>query len=146
MAARSTQSFSHHRKYVPGYHYLGVALLTITLILALVWLIREPGLGSITGLFGVASLVVTFYYARVFPVVLQDRVICLEERLRLARLLPPDLAGRVAEFRRGQLIGLRFASDGELPALARRVLAEGIRSRAAVKALIVEWRPDGLRV
>ena len=97
------------------------------------------------GLVAAVTLLLVFKYAREFPVTVQDRVIRLEEQLRLARLLPPDLRTRVNEFTPSQLIALRFASDAELPSLAQRVLAEKIADRAAIKAMIREWRPDHLR-
>ena len=66
-------------------------------------------------------------------------------RLRLRELLPPDLTGRIAEFTPGQLVAMRFASDRELPALARRVLDERLVERKAIKKLIQNWQPDHLR-
>ena len=75
----------------------------------------------------------------------QDRVIRLEERLRLAQLLPPDLAPRIHELGAGQLLALRFAGDEEIPDLTRKVLDEKIRGREEIKKLIRHWRPDRMR-
>jgi hypothetical protein len=80
-----------------------------------------------------------------FALKVQDRVIRLEERLRCQRLLPADLQPRITEFAAGQLIALRFASDAELPALARKVLDEKLTERKAIKQLIKNWKPDYLR-
>jgi hypothetical protein len=146
MAATPEQSYEHHAKYVPGFHFLTLGLALGFLILSVVQVVRNPGLGTFTTLTGAAALAGLSWYARIFPVQVQDRIICLEERLRLARLLPDDLQGRIADFSRGQLIALRFASDGELPGLVARVLAENIRDREAVKRLITTWRPDGMRI
>jgi hypothetical protein len=69
----------------------------------------------------------------------------LEEQLRYQRLLPADLKPRIGEFTVSQFVALRFASDAELPALARKVLDEKLDQRKAIKQLVKNWRPDYLR-
>ena len=86
-----------------------------------------------------------FIAARVMALKVQDRVIRLEERLRYERLLPADLKPRIGEFAVEQVVSLRFASDAELPALARKVLDEKMMERKAIKQLVKAWRPDYLR-
>jgi hypothetical protein len=76
---------------------------------------------------------------------LQDRIICLEENLRLARILPVPLLSRMGELSDSQIVGLRFASDAELPALVQRVLDERL-SGSDIKKAVQEWRPDYSRV
>ena len=76
----------------------------------------------------------------------QDRLIRLEERLRMQQLFHDDMAGRIHEFTTSQLIALRFASDEELPGLARKVLTENISDRKAIKQLIQNWRADHQRI
>ncbi|MBI70240.1 MAG: hypothetical protein CME29_00735 [Gemmatimonadetes bacterium] len=76
----------------------------------------------------------------------QDRLIRLEERLRMQQLLHDDMASRIHEFTTSQLIALRFASDEELPGLARKVLTENISDRKAIKQLIQNWRADHQRI
>jgi len=92
-----------------------------------------------------AALLIGFLYARLFALRVQDRVIRLEERLRCQRLLPADLQPRIVEFTAGQLVALRFGSDDELPALARKVLDDKLTERKAIKQLIKNWKPDYLR-
>jgi hypothetical protein len=67
-------------------------------------------------------------------------------RLRMRDLLPPDLQGRVNEFTPQQMVGLRFAGDGELPALARKVLDDNITDATPIKKLITDWQGDYHRV
>ena len=92
-----------------------------------------------------AALIVLWFYARLFPIAVQDRVILQEMQLRLARLLPDDLSGRVGELSRDQIVGLRFAGDGELPDLMREVLDDGITDREQIKKKVKDWQADDWR-
>jgi uncharacterized membrane protein YciS (DUF1049 family) len=92
------------------------------------------------------GLIIAVLFARLFPLGVQDRVIRLEEQMRLARLLPDDLRDRVGDFTTNQLVGLRFAPDDELPDLARRVLDEGMSDRKAIKQAVKNWRADNQRI
>jgi len=145
-AAPPTQTAANHARYVPAFHFVAGTLVLVNVIWTAYRVFTRPGADSAMGLVAAVTLLLVFKYVRQFPVTVQDRVIRLEEQLRLARLLPPDLRTRVNEFTPSQLIALRFASDAELPSLAERVLTEKIGGRAAIKAMIREWRPDHLRV
>jgi hypothetical protein len=140
------QSFGHHRRIVPGYHYVLFGILTVNLILRVVWAIKNPGWSNTWAIVMAVAFVLMAWYLRRFPNRAQDRIIRLEERMRLGRLLPPEIRPRLGEFTTAQLVALRFASDEELPALATRVLNERITDKRAIKALIVQWRADHLRV
>ncbi len=142
----SEQNFSNHTKFVPAFHFFVLPVL----ILNVGWAVHlwKMKLWSVDGAIWVltsVALLVGFLTARLFAVTVQDRVIRLEERLRFERLLPPDLQTRFGEFERGQLVSLRFASDAELPALARKVLDEKIKDRKIIKQQIKNWRADNLR-
>jgi hypothetical protein len=140
------QSFANHTKFVPAYHFFAVPVFVANFVWSLFGL-RTLGF-SFAGVFGVlvaAALVVLVFVARLFALAVQDRVVRLEEQLRYARLLPADLLTRTAELTMGQVIALRFASDAELPALARKVLDEKLVERKAIKQLIKNWKPDYLR-
>ena len=108
-------------------------------------LFRDPGLDAVVGLLMALALVGLLFYARVFALRVQDRVIRLEMRLRLERLLPADLRPRIGELTHHQLVALRFASDAELPELTGAVLSEKITSRRAIKRRIRGWQADHLR-
>jgi hypothetical protein len=139
----SEQNFASHARFVPPFHFFAVPVFLINFGWSLY---RLKTLGfTFEGVFGVllaAALVVLVFSARLFALAVQDRVIRLEERLRCEQLLPADLQPRIGEFTAGQLIALRFASDAELPALARKVLDEKLMERKAIKQLIKNWKPD----
>ena len=141
------QNFENHAKMVPGYHYWATALLVLPTLYFLFLFVRDfySAERLANALFAIGVVIVALY-ARLFPLGVQDRVIRLEERLRMERLLPDDLKGRIPEFTAAQLVGLRYASDAELPALARRVLDEGITDRKQIKQAVKDWRPDHQRV
>jgi hypothetical protein len=140
------QNFSNHVKYAPAFHFFAAPVLITNFGWSIHRLIHD-GL-SVDGVIAVltaAAMVVTLFLARIFALKVQDRVIRLEERLRMQQLLPDDLKPRIPEFTSGQLVALRFASDAELPALARKVLAEKIVTGKTIKQMIQVWRPDHLR-
>jgi hypothetical protein len=115
------------------------------LLAAIVHLFRFPGLHSALLLLAILAASVVVFKLRLYPLKVQDRVIRLEERLRLATLLDPALRPRIPEFTESQLVALRFASDAELPALAARALNEKL-SATEIKKAIQHWRPDNWRV
>jgi len=137
------QNFSNHTKLVPPFHFFVLPVLALNLIWSLyhLWKLHFSFEGFV-GLLLALALALGFLFARVFALSVQDRVIRLEERLRLARLLPDELKPRIDELTVSQLVALRFACDEELPMLARRVLAENLQSRKAIKQLVRTWRAD----
>lgn len=144
------QNYANHARYVPGFHFVTFGILTINLIWSLFRLFwGVPGVPFFDRLLNVAvavALVLLAWYARTFPLRAQDRVIRLEETLRLERLLPADLRPRIGELRTSQLIALRFASDAELPDLARAVLAGEVTAPGEIKKRVRAWRADRLRM
>lgn len=140
------QSFENHARMVPAYHYLLFALVLAVVIWSVIRLVEDPSLDRVMVVLLAVVLVLTAFYARAFPLRVQDRVIRLEERLRMETLLPDDLRSRIGEFTTGQLIGLRFASDEELPELARKVLDEGLTDRKSIKQAVKNWRADHQRI
>ena len=146
MAEPMPQTFENHTRYVPLYHYVGWPLFLLNLLWAAYRLVVDFSADTAVGALLAFGFLVVLLYARAFALAAQDRVIRLEERLRMRELLPEDLQPRVNDFTAGQLVALRFAGDDELPDLARKVLAENITSRKAIKEQIRTWRPDYDRV
>lgn len=140
------QNFSNHVKWVPTFHFFVMPALLLNLGWSLYRLIHLGfSMDGLVALLTAAALVGLMLHARLFALKVQDRVIRLEERTRLERLLPEDLKPRIGEFSCAQLVGLRFASDTELPTLARKVLADKIQEGKAIKKLVQNWRADYLR-
>lgn len=144
--SREPQTYANHGKLVPLFHFVGSPLLLILLAWAIWRVVEAPSVDGAMTLVLVVVLALAFFYGRLFALGVQDRVIRLEERLRMERLLDGDLRPRIPEFTTEQLIGLRFASDEELPALARRVLAEGIADRKTIKLAVKSWKADHQRI
>jgi len=145
MAEARTQNYDNHVRMVPGYHYVAFGILGINLIWSLYRLVRAFSADATLNLLVAVALLLLFFYTRVFALAVQDRVIRLEMRLRMEKLLPAGLQPRIPDFTLGQLIALRFASDEELPALAEKVLAENISDRKTIKKMVKVWNPDNLR-
>ncbi|MGH7593294.1 MAG: DUF6526 family protein [Gemmatimonadales bacterium] len=146
MSHAPPQDIRSHYRYVPLFHFVAGPILLINLVYSIVIAIRYPLFDNIIGLLVAVALLILFFSARRFATAVQDRVIRLEEQLRFERLLPQDLRTRIPEFTPDQFVALRFASDHELPALARAVLDQRIHDRRAIKQMITEWRADHLRV
>lgn len=145
MAEKVPQSLSNHTRYDPAFHFFIVPVFAITVIVAIVHLVRHPSLLSAWLVVFMMAATVALLKMRLYALRVQDRVIRIEERLRLAILVDKPLRARITELSESQLVGLRFASDAELPALAARALAEKL-SRAEIKKAIAQWRPDYWRV
>lgn len=137
------QNFRNHTRWMPPFHFFVLPVLLINLGFALYWCGKSGfSVSGVLSLFVAAALFTGFITVRLMVTKVQDRVIRLEERLRMERVLPADLRSRISEFTVEQLIALRFAGDVELPELARRVLDEKLNDRRAIKELIKTWRPD----
>ena len=143
--ASEQQNAANHARFVPGYHYVAGTLAILNLIWAVVRAVRHPTAEAHEAILVGVILMLLFFYVRAFPLAVQDRLIRLEERLRMQRVLPADMQGRLDEFTPAQLIALRFASDAELPELAPKVLNERITDRKQIKLMIRDWRADHMR-
>jgi hypothetical protein len=144
-ASTRTQTIANHARDVPGFHFVTGSLNIGLLAWSVYGLATRRGSADVFSVLVAVLLLAQFWYLRQFPLRVQDRLIRLEEQLRLERLLPAETRAWTSGLTAEQLIALRFASDDELPTLAKRVADERIQKRAAIKALVRQWRPDHMR-
>ena len=140
------QTYKNHAKNVPLFHCVLLPILLANFLYSLYHLWRDPVFLSLWNAVMAFAFILTALFARVFALKAQDRLIRLEERMRMRELLTSELRPRINDFTPDQLVALRFASDAELPALAATVLSGNIQKRAEIKKLITQWRADHCRV
>lgn len=152
MAEKKPQTFANHTRFDPPFHFFVAPVLGLGLILSLIhflYHLRESdtrdNLHALLLIVLAIALITWLLKTRLYALKVQDRVIRLEERLRLMQLLPESMRSQIPQLTEDQLIGLRFASDAELPKLTERALAEKL-SRKEIKKLIQNWRADYWRV
>jgi Family of unknown function (DUF6526) len=145
MEPKELQNYTNHAKLDPPFHFFLMPVAAINVIIAVVYLFRFPGLGSGWILVVALAFLVMVGRMRAYGTHLQDRIIRVEERLRLSQVLAEPLRARIGELSDKQLVGLRFASDGELPALVQRALDEKL-SLADIKKSVTNWRGDYSRI
>jgi hypothetical protein len=143
--AERTQSYSNHVRWYPPFHFFVVPVLLAYVLNALRHLWLAPSLSTAFAAVVAAAILMGVVLARVMVVTVQDRVIRLEMRLRLAQLLPADLQARISDLTLPQLVALRFAGDQELTALVRDTLAGKNATPKEIKLQVKSWRPDWLR-
>ena len=142
----SGQSYRAHRRFLPPYHFFVLPVLFANVIVELARLYQSRTLYHVWMVAVASALVTLALMARLMALTVQARVIRLEERLRLQRLIPPEEHAALAALTLGHLVGLRFASDEEAPELARRCAAGELKSSDTVKQQVKNWRADHLRV
>ncbi len=139
------QTYKNHAKFVPLFHFVALPLLILNLVWSARVALRAPSMGNIVPVTTAVALLVVAFFARVFALKVQDRVIRLEMRMRLRELLPVALHPRITELTAGQMVALRFTSDAELPELVQTVLRDRITDRKAIKLMIKDWTADDHR-
>ena len=139
------QNYANHARLDPGYHFILLPILLVNLIITILVAVRHFTLVRGWVVVMAVGLLLLAGLLREYALKVQNRVIRLEERIRLSMLLPPALQGRIVELSIRQLVALRFASDAELPGLVARTLAEKLESKQ-IKQAITAWRSDEYRV
>ncbi|HJN45045.1 MAG: hypothetical protein CL477_02450 [Acidobacteria bacterium] len=140
------QNFANHTRLVPPFHYVAFPILLLNFIWEVRGLFNGITFDAILNVLVAVALIIVALFARVFALKAQDRVIRLEMRLRMRELLPEDLQSRINDFTATQMVGLRFASDVELPELARTVLDQNMTTATPIKKLVKDWQADYCRV
>src|SRR5437868_5331181 len=142
--SQSTQNIGNHVRWNPLFHFTAMPIFLLTLIAAIWHDVRHPGLWNTWIIVATIGGTVGLVVSRLQVLSVQDRVIRLEERLRLAQLCDPGFKARIPEISLAQLVALRFASDSELPALAAKALNDKLDPKQ-IKSLIRDWRADWFR-
>lgn len=145
MTAPPAQNYASHRRFLPLYHYFALPVLVINVLVAIYTFIRAPGWSTGWAVVVATALAAGLLAARISILIVQNRIIRLELMMRLAHLLPADTRSRMSELKLGQMIGLRFASDAELPGLVQRCLSGDLKSAEQIKREIKDWQPDYVR-
>ena len=141
----TTQSYSNHRRVFPLYHLFALPVLLAHVIVTFIGAVREPTVWTVWMVVVALGLAAAAVANRASTLIVQNRVIGLEMRLRLATVLPVELCQRIPELDIRQLVGLRYAGDAELAGLVERCLRGELATADAVKRAVRQWRPDYVR-
>jgi hypothetical protein len=144
--ADQSQTLASHRRWIPLWHFFAIPVLVANVVVVAIYFARDPRFINGWAVVVAIALLIGILLSRTMPLRAQDRIIRLEERSRLERLLPGDLRGRVGELTPSQLVAIRFAPDDEIPDLTRRALSGELKSQGDIKRAIRNWRSDHLRV
>lgn len=144
-----TQNYSNHTRWYPLFHFVVVPLLVLNFLEHLVRIFTATdNSGRLEQVFWTIfsiTLILLALAARLMVLTVQDRLIRLEERLRYAGVLPPELNARFGELSKHQMIALRFASDDELADLVERTLNGEFAAPKQIKLAVKNWRADHMR-
>jgi Family of unknown function (DUF6526) len=145
MSNSSPQNLKNHGRLDPPYHMVLVAVLAVNLYIVCLFAFKHPNF--YTGWLVILSIAIFIPVLRLrqYPLKVQDRVIRLEERIRLQALASAEWHAQIYRLSEDQLIALRFASDDEVVGLAKQALEEKL-TRKQIKERIKTWRPDDWRV
>jgi cell division protein FtsL len=145
MSEKKPQNYENHAKFIPVFHYIALPLLLVNFFGALFRVTQEISFYTLNGVGLAISLIVVAVFTRLFALKAQDRVIRLEEQIRMQTFLPDALKAQVGRLTMGQIVALRFASDEELVDLTQDALNQNT-SPNALKQAVKNWRPDYDRV
>jgi hypothetical protein len=139
------QSYANHRRVFPLYHLFALPVLIAHFVVTLIGALRQPSAWTLWMVVVSLGLVAAIVANRASTLIVQNRLIGLEMRLRLATVLPVELCQRIPELDLKQLVGLRYAGDIELAGLVERCLRGELSTADAVKRAVQHWRADYVR-
>jgi hypothetical protein len=145
MSEKVPQNLSNHARFDPAFHAILFFVLVANLIVVLYHLAVHFSYLSVWLVVLSLAAFILYFKTRIYPLKVQDRVIRLEERLRLQALAPAEWHAQIYRLSEDQLIGLRFAADEEVVELAKLALEAGL-NRKQIKERIKSWRPDYWRI
>lgn len=145
MSKSEPQGFKNHARFDPIFHFFLVWISLASIIIAIVYVVHQPGFYSAWLVVVALAAFFALFKLRSYPMKVQDRLIRLEERMRLQALAPAEWHTQIYRLTEGQLIGLRFASDEEVVELAHQALEHNL-NRKQIKERIKSWRPDCWRI
>jgi hypothetical protein len=140
------QSYANHTRWHPLFHFFVLPVMGINVFWAVLNFVKAPDRNSGWWIVVSVALLMLTSFVRTYSLKVQDRIIRLEEKLRFQQFLPSDLCERTAGLSPGQIVALRFASDGELESLVGDVVAGKLTKRAEIKQAIKNWRSDTFRI
>jgi hypothetical protein len=142
---QTVQTYKNHARLLPAFHFFVIPVLLISFLNSTRHAYLAPSISTGWTVVEAAALLTLGFLARIMALTVQDRVIRLEMRHRLKELLPFDLQNRINDLTPRQLVALRFASDDEVPALVREILAGRLTTQKAIKEAVKNWQGDYLR-
>jgi hypothetical protein len=145
MSKSDPQSLKNHARFDPPFHMILSLVLVINLVIAICFAVKIFSIYTAWLVILSIAVWIPVLKLRLYPLKVQDRVIRLEERLRLQALAPQEWHTQIYKLSEDQLVGLRFAGDDEVVALAKTALEQNL-NRKQIKERIKNWRPDNWRV
>jgi hypothetical protein len=145
MSDSTPQSFKSHARFDPPFHFVLAAVLAANLFIVCSYAWHNLNMFTMWLVILSIAAWIPVTKLRSYPLKVQDRVIRLEERIRLQALAPTEWHAQIYRLNEDQLIGLRFAADDEVVELAKQALEHNL-DRKQIKERIKSWRPDNWRI
>jgi hypothetical protein len=145
MSKSQPQNLKNHARLDPPFHFVLLIVFLANLVISIVYVVKHPCFYSAWFVVLSVAAILALLKMRLYPLKVQDRVIRLEERMRLQALAPSEWHTQIYRLSEDQLIGLRFAADDEVVELAKQALEHNL-TRKQIKERIKDWRGDYWRV